>query len=264
MEEDKIDLGGSGGMKIESKSKVGKWFENYFYYYKWHTLIAIGLIFAITFCTVQICRRETYDSYILYAGSYDIRGSKKESDADLSEYTRVYKSLLEAVRDFDENGKKTASFESLYMLSNDEILALEKELADKKANGEEAQEINLTLISENNKTFKERMVYGEYYVCILSSSLYDAYKSIDGVAMFVPLTEYVEDGNSVEYLDDCAIYLKSLDFASLPGMENMPEDTVVTLRTKSAVSSRFNKKKNNEYYERSIEVIKNIINYENS
>ena len=42
----------------------------------------------------------------------------------------------------------------------------------------------------------------------------------------------------------------------------MPEDTVVVLRTKNAVSSKFNKKETEKLYERSKEVIRNIINYD--
>ena len=257
MEDNKIDLGSGDGMKME-KGKVAKWLENFFYHYKWHTLIALFLIVAITVCTFQMCRKESYDTYIMYAGSRDIRGSKKENDTELSEYTKVYKSLLEAVGDFNDDGKRTASFEALYMLSNDEIREIEEQLKE----SDEGLELTYSVLLENNKIFKERIIYGEYYVCLLSKSLYEAYKVVEGVTMFVPLSSFVEEGRSVSYLDDSAIYLNSLDFGKLPGLEEMPEDTVVVLRTKNAVSSKFNKKETEKLYERSKEVIRNIINYD--
>lgn len=259
MNDGKFDLGEDGGMKLK-KGRFAGWLENYFYHYKWHTLAAIFVIIAVLVCSIQMCSKESVDVYIMYAGQRDIKSIRLEND--VQEYTKVQKSLSEAVRDFDEDGSVNISLEALYMLSNDEILKIEEEIAEKKANGEEVEEINLSVLVENNQIFKEKVLYSEYYVCILSESLYNAYKVVEGVKIFVPLESFVKKGGSVSYLDDSAIYLNSLDFGKLPGLSQMPDDTVVALRSMSAVSAHFNKKDNEELYERSKEVIENILNYE--
>ena len=223
------------------------------------TIISVFLIILITVSSFQMCTKDSYDVYIMYAGSRDVRGIKNEGD--VSEYNKVYRSFAEVVPDFDENGEICPSLETLFMLSEDEIKQLEKELADKKENGEGSYEINYSVLAENNNTFRDRLMYSEFYVCILSRDLYLANKTISGVSMFTPLSPYVKEGTEVEYLDECAIYIDSLDFGALPGISDFPEGTVIALRSMSAISSHFDKDGNEENYRRSEKVVENIINY---
>lgn len=259
MNDEKYDLGENGGMKFK-KGRIASFFENFFYHYKWHTLIALFLIVTVTVCSVQMCNRTSYDVYIIYAGSKDIKSIKTETD--VTDYAKVYKSLCEATADFDGNGENVPSLEALYMLSSEEIAEIEAELAEKKANGEDVGELGYALLASNNQTFRDRMMYSEFYVCLISESLYNSYKTTAGVTIFTPLLPYVEKGTEgLEFLDDSAIYLKSTGFATLPGICDLPEDTVVALRSMSAISSHFDKDGNETLYSRSETVVKNIINY---
>ena len=45
-----------------------KWLENYWYHYKWHTLIVAFFVIMLTVMGVQMCSREDNDIYIIYAG----------------------------------------------------------------------------------------------------------------------------------------------------------------------------------------------------
>lgn len=258
MEKDKYDLEGTDGMHFK-KGKFSAWLENFFYHYKWHTIVSLFLVITVIICSVQFCSRDKYDAYVLYAGSRDIRSIQNEND--ISEYSKVYKSLTEVVPDFDENGEKMPSLEALYMLSSEEIKKIEEELREQKENGEESYELNYSLLQTNNQTFRDRMLYGEFYVCLISKNLYESYKTLDGVQIFTPLAPYVHEGTEIEYLDDSAIYLHSTAFGALPGISDMPSDTVVVLRSISAISSHFDKKGNEENFKRSEQIVENIINY---
>jgi hypothetical protein len=207
-----------------------------------------------------MCKKTDYDVHIIYAGSYSVMNEKTEGGE--AAYEVIKKSLGEAVDDFDKNGETVTSFEALYMLSPEEIAEIEKELADKKENGEGSYSLNYTQLNANNNTFRDRIMYSEYYLFFLSESVYNYYKTVDGITMFVPLKKYVKgSGEGLVYLDDSAVYLHSTEFGKLPGLCELPEDTVIALRSVSAIASHFDKKSNEKSYKNCEQVLINILNY---
>lgn len=259
MEEEKYDLGDSSGMQIK-KGRFGTWFENFWYHYKWHTIAIFFVIIVVTICTVQMCSKEEYDVHIMYAGSYDVRGQDTEND--ISAYETIQKSLNEAVCDFDENGKVSSSLEALYMLSSKERAELEEKFAEMKENGEGSYELNYPLLNENDRTFRDRITFSDYYIFIISEPLYNTYQRTEqDTPLFSSLREFVNEGTDIRFLDDSAIYLNSTEFGQLPGLCDLPENTLITLRTRDAVASHFNKEENEKNYQNAVTVIKNMINY---
>ncbi len=259
MAEEKYDLNGEDGMKIK-KGRFGLWFENFWYHYKWHTIITVFVIFVVTICTVQMCSKEEYDVHIIYAGSENVRGKKAEND--LSMYEMLSKSLNEAAEDFDENGEISSSFEPLYMLTAEEISAAEKEIADLKEKGEGSYTLNYVQLSENEKTFRDRTMYSDTYVFLISESLYKKYQTTEyDVPLFVSIEGLVEEGVEVEFFDSAAVYLHSTEFGKLPGLCDLPEDTLIALRSKGALSSHFNREDTDELFNNAEKVVKNMLNY---
>lgn len=239
------------------KGKFVLWLENFFYHYKWHTIIAVLVVIAVTVSSLQMCSKKDVDVHVVYAGSCEISMSSK--NGDISEYQTLLKSISSAARDYDENGETVVDLETLYMLSNDEIRELEEKL--KAAGIEKEYELNVAQIVENNSIFRDYMTYSDYYVCFISDDLYDIYKTMGDVKCFTPLAPYVEDGTELEYYDECTVYLHSTDFYLLPGVNKLPEDTLICIRAKSAVASHFNSAETNEIYRRSEDMLKNILNY---
>ena len=246
-------------MKIP-KGKFGLWLENFWYHYKWHTIFALVAILVVTICTVQMCSKEEYDVHIVYAGSEHLLGEKDE-DGTVKAQT-VMKSVNQAVEDFDGNGKILSSFESLYLLTDGEILELERELADKKANNEGSYEVPYAQIYDNKSAFSERLTYSDCYVFIISENLYLTYQTTEyDVPMFVSLRDLVDENSEVRFLDDGAVYLNSTEFGQLPGLSDLPENTVIALRSVSALSSHFDKEKTLVEFENSKKVVENMLNY---
>ena len=225
--------------------------DNFWYHYKWHTIVAIFLIFAITVCSLQMCSKVQYDVHVLYSGSHEIE--RTSANGDMAEYPTFISSFKRVVEDYDSDGNVSLSIKDLFMVSEEEIEQILKE--------NENAEINRTLLSENKSILSETLIYSDYYVCLLSPCVYNEYKTIDGIEIFSPLSQYVKDGVEVEYYTESAIYLSSTGFYSLPGISNLPSDTLICLRGVSAFANHFNKKDATEARRRAIDVIENMINY---
>ena len=234
------------------------WLDNYIYHYKWHTIIALFLVFTLTVCSVQMCDKESYDVYVVYAGDYQV--SKLVTNGDVAEFVTFSKSLNRAAGDYNEDGKVTVSLDTLYLLTADQI----KETNDKLKEEGSDKEVQTQLISQNFKTMNDRMLYSEYYVCIMSEEIFKHY-SAKADHMFADLTKYVNEGTDVEYIDGgkdtTAIYLNSTGFKNLPVLYNLPDNTVIALRGFSEVSNTFNADDNRENYRRAEEFIRGMVNY---
>ena len=220
--------------------------DNFWYHYKWHTIVAAFLVVVILVCSLQMCAKESYDMYVMYAGSEAI--NRNSTNGDIPEYQVYMSTLGRFSEDYNGDGEVIVSFSDLFVLSPKE----EAESGD-----------NVGYSSENadSDTLYDRLMFSEYYVCFVSKYVYDTYHEISGIEMFVPLSDLAPKDNSFVYESDNAIYLCSTDLYSLPGFCNLPEDTLICLRIKSEVSATFKGKQNDEYYERSRDYIKNLLAY---
>ena len=45
--------------------------DHFWFYYKWHTLAALFILFVLTVCFVQSCTKTDYDVNVVYAGPYE-------------------------------------------------------------------------------------------------------------------------------------------------------------------------------------------------
>ena len=81
------------------------------------------------------------------------------------------------------------------------------------------------------------------------------------VPMFASIIGLKEAGASAEFLDDYAVYLSSTEFGKLPGLADLPENTVIVLRSANALTSHFNRDEAVELYKNAEKVVSNMINY---
>ncbi|MBQ1260463.1 MAG: hypothetical protein IIX96_00435 [Clostridia bacterium] len=227
------------------KIKVGARLENFWYHYKWHTLAALFLIVFITVCSIQMCQRESYDIYVMYAGGGNL--DRTAAEGDLPEYVKAQNSLGLYAEDANGDGEVNPLILSLY-------IPTEKEIADIEAAG---GSVSYGLIKDNTTALSQNMLTSEYYVCFLSREIFDQYNKTEGA--FMPLSAYASDGSTVEYYNECAVYLSSLEIYKKEGFNKLPEDTVVCLRTKSAVSSVFDKEGNERAYSAAEELIRKLL-----
>ncbi len=240
------------------KQSFSKWLDNYWYHYKWHTIAVVFVIIVAIVCTVQLLNRSEYDAVIAYAGSKDI--SKKAENGDVAEIVTLQSSLKDVVTDVDENGEVSISLESFFWLSAEEIAALEAELAEKRENGETVDEINYSLLTSNYTTVDSLMLSSEYFLWFMSDDLYEYVQDKSDESRFVDLAAMPGGDSTAEFYgeDTCAIYLKSTEFYKMPGICDLPEDTLIVVRRLGIGNNKSTKRA----YETALNVAKEIINYE--
>ena len=245
MENEKNIDGGEGAF-----SRLISRLENFWYHYKWHSVIALFLVFAITVCTLQMCEREKYDVNVLYAGGHVF--ARQSEGADYPEYQKMLQSLKSFTEDHDEDGKVSVSLRDLYAPTEKEL----KEAGDSAFSSR---------AYEDKQILTSTMMSGDYFLCFFSPQVFENYDSVegDGIGVFSPLSSLIPDGAKVEFYNEktTAIKLSSLDVYKLSGFSSLPENTVIAIRNTS-FSTHLDDDRNNRDYERSLKMLLKIVAYE--
>lgn len=220
----------SAGIKIKSPFLAK--LENFFYHYKWHTIIGLFLVFVVGLCIFQTCKRTNYDAYIMYAGGHDLR--IKEAEQAERTYEILYKSCESYLGDYNEDGERNLSFIDMYIPSPDEIKELEK-----------GDGVPYNRLKEDDELFRNNILSGDYYVCMISKYLFDEWTK-DENNPFVPVASYLPEGAKIAENENDAgyrlaseygVYLSSTPVKDKAGFELLPNDTVLCLRKYSKASS---------------------------
>ena len=225
--------------------------DNFWYHYKWHTIFAVFILIFVSVCVFQTCTKESYDTYVMYAAGKELDRNAK--DGSVPEYNEAVTSLNRVSGDYNGDGKSSVSLITLFVPSAKEIEdALSKD-SDK--------ELNQTLVTTDSETLRDRMLYSEYYLLFISPSVYEDYKLIDNLEIFAPIASYAPVGAKLEYYSDRAIKLSSTDLYSLPGICEMPEDTLICLRLSSVVADAFGGAKNAENFKNAESALRAVLSY---
>lgn len=200
-----------------------KWFENYWYHYKWQTLIALVFIvtFAIGFGQI-FAEKNNYDVYALYAGAEYLQ--KLPHD----EILNVLEDAAETVSKKSDKGegkdKNDANLQMLIYLTDEQIEAQRKEV-------EEKGEVFVFNYVENNnvfRTYMKQLVSGENVIMFLDPAMYDTaevndalYNVQDIIGRKIP--GMTESGKGI-VLGESGLFEKYPAFAA------MPEDSVVCFK----------------------------------
>ena len=257
----KSEPAAQGGGEVKLRFSPGKRLDNFFYHYKWHVVVAVILIIAVTVASLQMCSKTTYDMYVMYAGGDDI--SMTGYNGSSSDYERLHSSTLRFVSDTNGDGERNLSMLNLYLPSDEQIREIEAEVGI---------EVNYSLVNENNKTLNECMLYGEFYICILSRRLLDEWSQKGDFVPFVRIADYLPEGAEAIYGDasdadagkyvlasDYGVYLSSTPLADNPGYSSLSDDTVICMRICSEISNKFNKKESLEHFRNSEDVLRRML-----
>ena len=191
--------------------------DNFWYHYKWHTIAIFFVLLVIIICSFQMCGKTSYDVYVLYAGEMPIENTKADSN-----YHTMISALKLVCDDYDEDGATSPLLKNLLVPMGKEY----DELADRGYD---------RLIASDISEFEQLMVYSsEYYLCFLSEDTFRDYdkQTSSGAYPFASLTDLIPEGSDLRLASERGIYLSSLDFGKLSGINELPEDTVVCLRAK--------------------------------
>ncbi len=224
----------------KEKSKFRLSCENYWYHYKWQTVFGVFFLIVGIICIVQTFNVQSYDAYVMYAGNYQM--SRVEFLDMQDEFEKV-------IEDGDGDGKIVVDMRDIMVLSEEEI----------KKRKEEGYEVMESLIADNLNLFDQEIFSGEATICLLSPMLFD--RANEGGA-FLPIAEFVGETDA-EYYGECGIYLHSIPFGSLPGLRDLPEDTILCVRRVSTMASLFGKKEAERDHARNLVAVRAIFAYRN-
>lgn len=250
---DACDGGERNGESIVAPRTFKEKLSNFWYHYKWHTIVSCVVVAVVAILLRQLLTKEKYDINVVYAGGHTFSLSAGEGDTAAFETAR--KSFARVAEDYDKNGKISVNFMHYYVLTEWEI----RELEDK------GREVNYATIKNNYENLTSVIMTGNACVMLLSESVYnDYYDRYDG-KIFVDLSRYLDKSQIDDYEfvgdDKKAVRFSSLKFSSLPELENLPEDTVLCLRCENETGT-FGANGNKDAFPRAEAMIKKIFEFE--
>ena len=197
-----------GGNAIKTDSKVLSRIENFWYHYKWPTIVVCFFVIVILVCSLQVCNKEKVDISVAYAGPFHMEG---ETDFDI-------KSVLNSVmpEDYDKDGSKNSQLLCYNIYTQEQIEKIE-------ADGKEI--IDRSYIANENKNFFNYTTT-EGGICFIDPSLYQTLKDSDRLAKIPEVVGYTPDG----LIDEYGIAISELGiYEEYAVLRQLPEDTVVCL-----------------------------------
>ena len=230
--------------EVETPKSLKDRAANFWYHYKWHSILALILIFAITVCSLQFCKKEDYDIHILYAGGYVV--GKTAPEGSEAEIVKVLSALKRVSSDYDGDQNHRVNFTNYYFLSASEQQAL-------------GSNIDYAFLTNDKKSLESALEFSEFYLCFISPAVYEQYNEHGEIDMFISLNEYKSIADESSFYAYNALKLSSTDFYKMPGISSLPEDTLICIKTPSVLASKSDE--HNEYITRARETLKNILNY---
>ncbi len=214
--------------------KALKWLDNYWYHYKWITVIVAFFAVAVIIMTAQFFTRDKYDAMILYTGP------RIPNANQTLEIESAFEDVL--TEDYDGNGKREVSLNAMFLMTDEQ---LKDDRYTRDENGNQLY-INTKEMVTTKQQFTTQIFVGEALICLLDPAWYDLVAKKDA---FVPLNELVEDVPEDAY-DECAVYLRDTGFGQyFTALNALPEDTLICFRRMSSTSGLKNEKKEAERYE---------------
>ena len=190
----------------KERGKLYKWLDNFWYHYKWHTIIISFLVIVITVCTVQSLRTTKYDMKIVYAGSKNIEAQDAEAIQDL------FNSIVP--EDTNDDGKVSIALNKYYILSEEQIKA-----------GDGSYDANRN--SSDLANFQSYLQTGDASIMLLEPWIYKDYVPKDSLCK---LSELFGDSIPEGAIDEYAVRLGDLDIYGHFALKNLPSETVVCLQ----------------------------------
>ncbi len=191
-----------------SDSRLGSKLENFWYHYKFHTIVAaIVIVFLIITCG-QIATRDSYDFHVLYGGPQIMA---------VQDAVYIRKAFAEFGEDRNGDGTVEVSVNDVTLFSPEEQAAAEAEGAV----------FSPEYIRQTTNEFTQQIIAGDAVILLLSPYLYDMVNESGG---FIPLAELFDEIPEAAH-GECGLVLAKTDFGkSFNGVDDLPPDTVLCIR----------------------------------
>ena len=223
------------GIAIE-KGRFLTWLDNFWYHYKWHTIVAAFLLIVAVICIAQSCTKEKSDITVTYAGPVYLDGEK----------TANIRTVLskELPRDSFGDGA-VANALSYLIMSEEQIKEAEKEV---NPDGSPVY-IDRAFNVEQQETFDSLLATDKSSILLLDPYLFNMLGGNADSKRLCDLSEilgYTPQGAVSRFgirLGDTEIYNTN------PVLQVLPADTVLCLHAKRYLQKE-------EDYQKEVEAFK--------
>lgn len=242
---DKIEAG-----EIVVQNRFIKWLENFWYHYKWHTIVVVFFLFTGTVCFVQCATSgNASDLTIAYAGGYTFG---VEDD-----YNRVVEVLsLVAPEDPKGEGRLTLAMNTFSVYTDEEI---RKNCIDEDGNLSTYAYTNSKKVSlDHLQTFSTSVKTGTNAIWLVSEYVYrDCELYLEKVAR--PLSDLYGEELPASAYDGYAIRLSQTElYQKYDALKILPADTLVLLPSSFWLSDSADEK----VYANYERLFRNIVEYQ--
>lgn len=161
-----------------AESKLLKWLENFWYHYKWHTIVVAFFLTVILVCTAQCSSVESTDMTVAFCGNDAL------SDAELASISKVLGDVCP--EDVDKNGKKTVTFNQHSIFSEEQLTAIYTD--HDEVSGETTFDRNGYMVAKEHnteriQTLQNYIITGECAVWLVSDYVYTTMFPADKIAV---------------------------------------------------------------------------------
>ena len=223
MKEEKLDT-----KEISTKnSKFLLWFDNFWYHYKWHTIVIAFIVIVLGISTVQACTNQKVDVIFTYAGPKEFVTAPEEKAAINSALSNASKSVF--------GDKANSSLNSYLIYSKSQIEKIESELDE---NGNQKYTINTSFNTSQMNSFNEFSQAGASCIFLLDPSIYQSFIDESGNADRLMELSMVYGSTPEGALDKYSVRLGDTKiYQTTPELRALPADTIVCLHGKLILST---------------------------
>ena len=226
--------------------KVYKWLDNYWYHYKWHTIIVLFFAITLTICISQCSTKAQADIVVMYAGPRQLNANEHR------EIELAFNAVMPS--DYNGDGQKYAELNPLVLMT-DKQLAEAKERIEAEG-GTFYYDANT--LNNNRSSFSNQMFAGECSICLLDPNWYGDVNKSGGFRKLADVLGYKPD----KAIDDYSIRLKDTAFAQyFSAFDTLPDDTVLCFRILTSASTLLPGRTNEEKYAHQLDMFKSVMNF---
>lgn len=223
----------------------GSFWDNFWYHHKWKTVIISVSLVVLLICTLQLCTRESYDVYLMYAGPGYLTPNETRSAQD---------AVKQIMPDYNGDGQRGVMLTVFNYLNPEQI---EEKMAQAEAEGVELSVDQLGNASVLNQ-FDMEVMSGESVIYLLDPALYESIKYASGLIPLAEILETVPD----EAIDEYGIRFADTDFAKAFSIfEELPEDTVLCIRQVSTMAVFKGQKKTERIHSYHVDLFRQILTF---
>jgi hypothetical protein len=196
--------------EVGAKSKLLLWLDNFWYHYKWQTLLVAFLLLTFTVCFAQCTSQEKSDITVTFAGGYVL------SEAEMNALADVLGSICPT--DADEDGNAVAAFRQYAIFSEEELTEMNTYLDPTDGEYKFSKtdfEFDKSYNTDRYKNLQSYIMTGECAVWLVSPYVYESLL-------------YSEDPRS-NWVSQCVALKDTAFYQYFEAIQFLPEDTLIVI-----------------------------------